>query len=404
MEKLKRKEHDFGAKLWQNSVIGNLRDYIIWQRELRRGVTATLPSRGPISINLDLTSACNFACPHCVDSTIINTTKSLDFENIRTSIATMVEKGLLSVILIGGGEPTLHKDFEKLVRLLKESRLQVGVVTNGSRLQKVSRVAGLLEEGDWVRLSLDAGHEDTFAKSHRPRGHVRLAGILQAASELKQVNPRISLGYSFVIVWEGISIGGNMLCPNIDEMSEAVRQAVAYGFDYVSFKPCLIRLEDSRKESLLAEPGTQTEDEIITAISAGLAQAKETAGAQVKILESVNLQALLSKQLQELKHQPTVCHAQFFRTVLTPPGVFHCPALRGVEKGRIAGPDGYRSAAAFQNTMANLERSIKTFDAERECSVVACFYNHVNWWIEHTIASDTDVSAIEPVVDNNFFL
>jgi len=35
---------------------------------------------------------------------------------------------------------------------------------------------------------------------------------------------------------------------------------------------------------------------------------------------------------------------------------------------------------------------------------VACFYNHVNWWIERAVASAMDVRDIEPVVDNNFFL
>lgn len=405
MEKLSHKEHDFSAKLRQNSVIGGLREYITWQRALRKGDgQAHLPRRGPVSINLDLTSACNFACPHCVDSTIINTARTLEFETIRGSIETMADQGLLSVILIGGGEPTLHKDFEKIVRILKERRMQVGIVTNGSKLQKVARVADLLEEGDWVRLSLDAGHEETFAQSHRPRGNVKLAGILQAASALKRAQARISLGYSFVIVWKGIEIGAHELCPNIAEMSEAVRQAIDHGFDYVSFKPCLIRLEDSHKESLLAKPGGLSEDEIIAAIQEGLAQARTAAAGQVKILESVNLQALLEKRLTELKNQPTVCHAQFFRTVLTPTGVFHCPALRGVDKGRIADPDGYAGKTAFEKTMANLEGSIKTFDASEECRVVACFYNHVNWWIERTIASDTDVAAIEPVVDNNFFL
>jgi len=404
MEKLSHKEHDFSAKLRQNSVIGGLRDYITWQRDLRHGKAARLPLRGPLSINLDLTSACNFACPHCVDSTIINTTRTLAFETIQASIDTMAEHGLLSVILIGGGEPTLHKDFEKIVRIIKERRMQVGIVTNGSKLTKVARVADLLEEGDWVRLSLDAGHEDTFAKSHRPRGDVRLAGILQAASALKRANARISLGYSFVIVWQGIEINGHELCPNIAEMSEAVKQAADHGFDYVSFKPCLIRLEDSHKESLLAKPGSLSEDEIIAEVQEGLAQARTAADGKVKILESVNLKALLEKRLSELKTQPRVCHAQFFRTVLTPSGVFHCPALRGVDKGRIAGPEGYAGKAAFEKTMANLEGSIKTFDAQAECRVVACFYNQVNWWIERTIASERDVSAIEPVVDNNFFL
>jgi hypothetical protein len=36
--------------------------------------------------------------------------------------------------------------------------------------------------------------------------------------------------------------------------------------------------------------------------------------------------------------------------------------------------------------------------------VVACFYHHVNWWIERFIESGQDVSSIPEVEDNNFFL
>jgi len=35
---------------------------------------------------------------------------------------------------------------------------------------------------------------------------------------------------------------------------------------------------------------------------------------------------------------------------------------------------------------------------------VACFYHHMNWWIENFIQSDKDVGEIGRVEDNNFFL
>ena len=78
--------------------------------------------------------------------------------------------------------------------------------------------------------------------------------------------------------------------------------------------------------------------------------------------------------------------------------------LRGVSAGRIGDKEGYRSAARFLETQASLERSVLGFDASRECSVVVCFYHHVNWWIEKFIQSSTPVSRIPEVEDNNFFL
>jgi hypothetical protein len=56
---------------------------------------------------------------------------------------------------------------------------------------------------------------------------------------------------------------------------------------------------------------------------------------QVKILESSNLKAMLNQETDRIKRQPKRCHMQFFRTVVTPFGIFHCPAFRGVEEAKI---------------------------------------------------------------------
>src|SRR4030042_809823 len=206
MEKLKNKEHDFSSKLRQASCIESLKKYVLWQRGLEAaGTVSELPSFAPLSINLDLTSLCNFRCPHCVDSAIING-GSLRVEQVKKTLDVLCSKGLLSVILLGGGEPTLHKDFVEIVNYLKGKKLGIGVVTNGSRLEKVSEVVRLFEEKDWIRISIDAAREETFQDLHRPRTGVKLRQVLENAKKVKQENPAVSLGYSFVIVWEGMEI------------------------------------------------------------------------------------------------------------------------------------------------------------------------------------------------------
>ena len=135
MEKLQHKEYDFSSKLRQVSVVQRLKEYITWQRSAEDYDSGNpVPPFGPVSINLDLTSSCNFACPHCVDSTIINTGAALELNTVKETLDTLTERGLLSVILLGGGEPTLHKDFATIVRYIKSKGLQLGIVTNGSRL------------------------------------------------------------------------------------------------------------------------------------------------------------------------------------------------------------------------------------------------------------------------------
>jgi len=405
MKKFNSKEHDFSSKLKQSSVIQRLKDYILWRRSFKSSdPSEAFPDSGPLSINLDLTTACNFNCPHCVDSKIINAGKILNTEDVKQTIDTLKSHGLKSVILIGGGEPTLHRNFEKIVRHLKNKNLQVGIVTNGSRLHLIKKTAEILEENDWLRISLDAANEETFTRSHNPKNKITLKTILSNAREFKKINTSISMGYSFVIVWEGIYINGKELCPNIDEIPQAVCLAKEYDFDYISFKPCLLKLDHSQKESLFDPPDKKREKKVIQKIKSNLQKAKKIANNKIKILESVNLSELIGGRVHEMKKQPAVCHAQFFRTVVTPSGIFHCPAFRGADKAKIAGYNGYNNKDRFDISQKKLTHSIANFDAEQECSVIACFYHHLNWWIEDFIHSNKSIDEIEKISDDNFFL
>jgi hypothetical protein len=227
---------------------------------------------------------------------------------------------------------------------------------------------------------------------------------LEKAEKVKEKNPVVSLGYSFVIVWESVEINGKRLCPNLDEMTRSVELAREFSFDYVSFKPCLVRWNESQRETLLKNVGKTKEEEIIEQIKVHLQTARDVARDQVRILESSNLVAMLNRETDQIKKQPKRCHMQFFRTVVTPFGIFHCPAFRGVEEARIGEPDGYLSETKFKESLKRAAQSILTFDAEEECKDVGCFYNRTDWWLEEFIHSKEDVHGLEKVENDNFFL
>jgi len=404
MEKLREREHDFSSKLRQDATLPRLKDYIRWQRTC--GVDAPergLPMFSPISINLDLTSACNFSCPFCVDSKLINAGKSLTLAEAKKTVDTLHSHGLLSVILIGGGEPTLHRDFAEIVRYIKSKKLQIGIVTNGSRLEKIEEVAETLGEKDWIRISIDAAGEEVFRDLHQPKTQVTLEGTLEKARNVKKKNPVVSLGYSFVIVWEGVEINGKRLHSNMDEMARSVERAGEFSFDYISFKPCLVRFNESQRETLLKNVGKTKERDIIDQIKGHLQETRHVAKGQVKILESSNLKSMLNQETDQIKRQPKRCHIQFFRTVVTPFGIFHCPAFRGVEEARIGEATGYLSEVRFKGSLLRTAKSIMTFNAEEECKEVGCFYNRSNWWLDEFIRSEEDVEKLEKIENDNFF-
>ncbi len=402
MRTLEEKEHDFSSKLKQHATLPRLKQYVQWQR--MNSINEELPIFSPISINLDLTSSCNFACRFCVDSKLINSGESFKLEEVKDTIDTLHSHGLLSVILIGGGEPTLHKDFEEIVRYIKGKRLQIGIVSNGSKLEKVADAVESLEEKDWIRISIDAAGERVFKELHHPRTGITLSRILRKAKELKKKNPRVSLGYSFVVVWEDVEVNGRKLRSNIDEMVGSVERAGEFCFDYVSFKPCLVRWDESQRETLLKNVEKTKEEKIIEQINHRLQEARRVAGQRVKILESSNLKSMLNRETAQLKKQPKRCHMQFFRTVVTPFGIFHCPAFRGVEAARIAEQNGYQRERAFKESLKRTAESIMSFDAAGECKDVGCFYNHTNWWLDELVRSPESLEKLEEVEDDNFFL
>ena len=383
--------HDFAVKLSQPAVVGAVRAYVAWQRA-RRDARAqglpdpTPPDAAPISINLDLTTACNYACDHCIDWEILNTGINHDEAVIRASVAEMAARGLKSVILIGGGEPTVYPGFPAFVRHLKDLALQVAVVSNGGRNERILETIDRLDEHDWIRLSLDAGTDDTFQRMHRPKKPVTLDAICAGIAPMKARNPKPRLGFSFVITWLGAARGpGAPVVENLDEIPRAARRAKDAGFDYVSFKPFLTRRENGSEVMDPSEADADL-DEVVRRLRARIDEAKALASPTFRVVESTNLRVLESGTWRDLTRQPRTCHMQALRQVLTPLGLFNCPAHRGAPKAKIAGKDAYADATAVARTTAATAAILDRFDASHECAEVTCLYHGANWWLEHAIA------------------
>lgn len=383
--------HDFSAKLRQPEVVDHLRTYVEWRKLVREaeanGTEAPAPpEQSPISINLDLTVACNYACTHCIDWDILNTGHRLADKNLRESIEWMAAHGLRSVILIGGGEPTLYPGFVAFVQFLKEEmNMQVAVVSNGSRGDKLQEAAAFMDEKDWIRLSLDSASNDLFVAMHKPNSKaIHLDKICEDMRALKAKYPAPKIGFSYVIVWSGATREENTLHENIHEIVPAAQRARDYSFDYISFKPVLERQSDGAE---VMDPSkiSDEESQVVARIRGEVNAAKELQTDSFQVFESINLRLLEENSWQEYTRQPRTCHMQALRQVLTPTGLFNCPAHRGVEKAKIAEKEAYAGEQAAQGTNARLAGLLKGFNAQKECAEVTCLYNKVNWWIDSMI-------------------
>ena len=401
--------HEFERKLRQPSCIGSLKEYVSWQRQLRDPGRSkdqpaiSPPSFGPISINLDLTVACNHRCSHCVDIDMLNKGPKYELETIKSSIDELVSRGLQSVILIGGGEPTLYRQFRELIEYLKQKRLQVGIVTNGTMLERVIEVAHLFEKPDWIRLSLDAATQASFLEIHRSKSTKTLQQICEQVRALKSLNSELIVGFSYIVIWEGCTFKGVKLHDNVDEVPLAVTLAQEFGFDYISFKPFLLKVEDMGGEALLNEVNSLARLQIVSRIREKLKEAQVMARRDgFRIVRTLSMTAALENKHAQI--QPKTCHAQAFRQVLTPIGIFHCPAYRANAVAQVGEADGYSTPGKSSGTIRKTYESIQRFNAETNCRDKFCFYNATNSWIEALIESDLPVEELELDEDLNSFL
>jgi hypothetical protein len=399
--------HDFRGKLSDPSVAPAVEDYLRRARARRAGaVQFPSPVFGPISVNIDLTMACDYRCGHCIDIDLLNGGLKFEFLELEDSLRVLRGRGLRSVILIGGGEPALHPDFERLVLLIKSLGLQCAIVSNGAHNDRIAAVAHCLENGDWVRLSLDAGTDHTFQVLHRPRKAVTLDHICRTAASIKARWPRLQLGFSFIVMWSGLGQISAPATGNVGEMALAAGLAKAHGFDYISFKPMLVRNEERAEivniGRLPDAPRPLVPAPVVDQIRTGLRQAEAMEGATFRVVPSKNLLAMLQESgFERCRQQPRECHMQHFRQVLAPSGIFSCPAHRGNERTRIGDGAGYSGMDGFPAIVAATQAQIQRLNAAVECREITCIYNDTNWWIEDLIESG---EALTPGAAADLFL
>src|ERR687889_214946 len=108
----------------------------------------------PICLTWELTYACNLACVHCLSSSGRRDPRELSTAECRAVIDEL-ERMQVFYVNVGGGEPTVRRDFWELVEYATAHRVGVKFSTNGSRIE--AQRAQWLRTADYVdvQISLD---------------------------------------------------------------------------------------------------------------------------------------------------------------------------------------------------------------------------------------------------------
>ena len=175
--------------------------------QMKRGLDA------PICLTWELTYACNLQCVHCLSSSGRRDPRELTTEECEAVIDEL-QRMQVFYINIGGGEPTIRKDFWHLVRYAVDHGVGVKFSTNGSGID--AEVAEQLAESDYVdvQISIDGADAET-------NDHVRGAGSF--ATAVRAMEHLQAAGF------EGFKISVVMTRHNIPQVDEFKAMADHYG-------------------------------------------------------------------------------------------------------------------------------------------------------------------------------
>lgn len=173
----------------------------------------------PICIDLHLTNACNLQCSWCTDREIMKTVASIPYEKVTALLDEFAEHGT-GVTLEGGGEPTLHKDFFRIVDYAYDQNIHLGLITNGTM-----DISNSIYKFKWVRVSLDSCNAKEYTQE---KGVDKFQKVLE---NLKKYCANRNPQKTFV------GVGYVITTRNMENMEELIECLDKIGVDYIYFRP-----------------------------------------------------------------------------------------------------------------------------------------------------------------------
>jgi cyclic pyranopterin phosphate synthase len=175
----------------------------------------------PIYWEITTQGACNHRCTFCSVDAIGYKPQEMPETLLAIRMAEAKRLGIKSVMFAGTGEPLLHKGINHIVEEATTLGLDVAFTTNGVLLDKLMS----LDLCTWVKVSLNAGSKESYAKIHRTKESDWDRGWdnLRLAARRKG---KCTLGVQAVVLPE-----------NVHDMRTLAGLCEQVGVDYLVLKP-----------------------------------------------------------------------------------------------------------------------------------------------------------------------
>ena len=188
----------------------------------------------PVNVEIDLSNRCNLGCQGCHfahthtrghfgNLANVDTVGDLmDTKMAKQIITDLWLSYVRSITWTGGGEPTLHPDFDEIIKFTKKLGLDQGIYTNGTNIDK-KRAELLKSACKWVYVSLDRSNREAYKK-------YKIADAFEKAikgiQNLVDAEGKATIGIGFLLSRQSL--------PDAREMLDLGHEL---GVDYIQFRP-----------------------------------------------------------------------------------------------------------------------------------------------------------------------
>lgn len=123
----------------------------------------------PLYVRLKCSNRCNNSCFYCIYNPkfsdihpLSNRTDEIPINKINQILDDFEKMGIKAITLSGGGEPLIHPNISKILKEIIKKKIRFSVITNGLLLK--GKIAKLLYNADWIRISLDYPNSKLYSK------------------------------------------------------------------------------------------------------------------------------------------------------------------------------------------------------------------------------------------------
>ena len=365
-------------------------------QEFIRSVDWGKSSDAPFVVEFDPTSNCNLACPDCISGGLLNQGE-IDHVRVREIIQEFIAAKVKAVILIGGGEPMMHREIGWVIEKLGLAGIKIGITTNGLYLKTHLDVTA--KYANWVRVSVDAATSDTFNRIRPSKAGKSLFNTVIRNMELYAKHKRGILGYSFMIFSEGnygfkgIPIAQGKLDAfshiktNVHEIASGAKLAKEIGCNYFEVKP----MYDVNHFSVMQQ------NSIADIVEEQLDLAKRLEDKNFQVIEALKLRATLRGESNLEPKSYKRCAVSQLRTLVTSSGAYVCPYFRGVESKKIGDINTQTLTELWHGEQR--KKIMSTLDPSKDCPM-HCIRNESNIMIEGQLKD----SFPKPIDDYDIFI